>query len=444
MLDYLSGKFQNVISSLFGKNQLSEENIKKAVSEVRLALLDADVNYDVIKTFIARVKEKALGDELIKSVNPGQQFIKIVHDELVRLMGSDAKEIKLAAHPHRWMVCGLQGSGKTTFCAKFAKYLIDNKKAKKVLLVACDRQRPAAVEQLSQLSKKVGCSFFSIENQPSAVKVAIEANRFIENENFDAVIFDTAGRLHIDEPLMKELQELKKIANPNEILFVANAMLGQDAVGVAKQFNQEMAFDGTVLTMLDGSSRGGAALSIVEVTQKPLVFEGIGEKIEDLQLFHPKSMADRILGMGDTINLVRKAQEHVSEKEALEMEQKIRKASFTYDDFLKQFSMIKKMGSMKSILKMLPGGSALSDLPISEEEFMKNEAIILSMTPNERSEKVDLIMPRRKRIALGSGVKLDDVNRLVKNFNNCKKMMKNMPKGKKFEKLMEGFHGRKD
>lgn len=439
MFDYLSSKLQNAISSVLGKRTLNEDNIQKAVSEVRLALLDADVNYTVIKNFISRVKEKALGDELIKSVNPGQQFVKIVHDELVALMGNEAKDIEIKKRPTHLMVCGLQGSGKTTFCAKLAHYLKREKKIEKILLVACDRQRPAAVEQLKQLSQKVGCDVFIDEGESKAEKVAKHALKHLQEKHYDVVIFDTAGRLHIDQELMDELKSIKKLIEPDEILFVANAMLGQDAVNVAKQFHQDIAFNGTVLTMLDGNTRGGAALSIVEVTQKPLKFEGIGEKIEDIQLFHPQSMADRILGMGDTINLVRKAQEHISEKEAKELEQKIKKASFTYDDFLKQFSMIKKMGSFKGLLKMLPGGSALKDLPLDEKEFTKNEAIILSMTPSERLEKVEMIMPRRRRIAKGSGTSLDDVNRLIKNFKNCKKLMKNMPKGKALEKLMGGF-----
>ncbi len=439
MLDYLTTKLQNVISPLMGKRTLNEDNIKKAVSEVRMALLDADVNYSVIKNFIAQVKEKAMGDQLIKAVNPGQQFVKIVHDELVALMGKEACDVKLSASPFHIMVCGLQGSGKTTFCAKLAKYLLNQKKAEKILLVPCDRQRPAAVLQLKQLSEKVGCKFYDQEGEQSAEKVAKQALKYSKEHAFDVIIFDTAGRLHIDTDLMKELQSIKALVNPHEVLFVANAMLGQDAVNVAEQFHKDIAFDGTVLTMLDGSSRGGAALSIVNVTQKPLKFEGVGEKIEDLQLFHPQSMADRILGMGDTINLVRKAQEHISEKDAKDLEAKIKKASFTYEDFLKQFSMIKKMGSLKGLLKMLPGGSALGDLPINEDDFAKNEAIILSMTKPERQEKVELIMPRRRRISKGSGTSVDEVNRLVKNFKNCKKMMKNMPKGKMLDKLMGGM-----
>jgi signal recognition particle subunit SRP54 len=439
MFDFISSKLQKVISPLFGQKNLTEENVKAAVSQVRLALLDADVNYSVIKTFIQRVKEKALGEAVIKSVKSGEQFIKLVHDELQTLMGSELKEINLSKTPTRIMVCGLQGSGKTTFVAKLAYFLKNDKKISNILLVACDRQRPAAVEQLKQLSEKVGVSVYTQEGEQSAVKVAKGALKSLEQKPYDVVIFDTAGRLHIDEELMKELSEVKNLVQPHEILFVANAMLGQDAVSVAQKFHETIAFDGTVLTMLDGNTRGGAALSIVEVTQKPLKFEGIGERIEDLQPFHPASMADRILGMGDTINLVRKAQEHISEKEAKELEEKMRKVSFTYEDFLKQFSMIKKMGSLKGLLKMLPGGAMLSDLPISDEEFMKNESIILSMTKAERQEQVEIIMPRRRRIAKGSGTSIDDVNRLIKNFKKCKQLIKSMPKGKKLEKLMGGI-----
>lgn len=438
MFDFLSSKLQKVISPLFGQKSLTEENVKKAVSQVRLALLDADVNYSVIKTFIQRVKAKALGEDLIKSVKSGEQFIKLVHDELQTLMGSDLKEINLSKTPTHIMVCGLQGSGKTTFVAKLANFLKKEKKIEKILLVACDRQRPAAIEQLKQLGDKIEVSVFTQEGEKSAVKVTKNAIKHLKDNPYDVVIFDTAGRLHVDKELMKELSEVKALVNPHETLFVANAMLGQDAVTVAQKFHEEMAFDGTVLTMLDGNTRGGAALSIVEVTGKPLKFEGIGEKIEDLQPFHPASMADRILGMGDTINLVRKAQEHISEKEAAELEKKMSKASFTYDDFLKQFSMIKKMGSIKGLLKMLPGGGMLGDLPVSDEEFMKNESIILSMTKKERKEQVEMIMPRRRRIAKGSGNTIDDVNRLIKNFKKCKQMIKSMPKGKKLEKLMGG------
>ncbi len=444
MFDFLTSRLEKIVSPLFGQKSLTEDNVKKAVSEVRMALLDADVNYSVIKTFIQRVKEKALGESLIKSVKSGEQFIKIVHDELIDLMGVDAKEINLNTSPAFIMVCGLQGSGKTTFCAKLAYYLQKEKKVSRILLVACDRQRPAAIEQLKQMGAKIDVSVFTQEGEQNPVKVAKSALKSLKTNPHDVVIFDTAGRLHIDKDLMKELKTLKEVVEPTEILFVANAMLGQDAVNVAKQFHDEVAFDGTVLTMLDGNTRGGAALSIVEVTQKPLKFEGIGEKIEDIQLFHPKSMADRILGMGDTINLVRKAQEHISEEDAQDLEKKMRKASFNYEDFLKQFSMIKKMGSLKGLLKMLPGGGMLQDLPISDQDFMKNESIILSMTLKERQEQVEIIMPRRRRLAKGSGSSIDDVNRLIKNFKKCKQMMKSMPKGKQLEKLMGGLHGSKN
>ncbi len=435
MFDTLTDKLQGVFASIRGKRNLTEENVKAAVSEVRMALLDADVNYGVIKNFLARVKEKALGETVLKAVRPGEQFIQILHDSLVDLMGSRVVELQWNRRPTFLMVCGLQGSGKTTFCAKLACLLKD----KKVLLVACDRQRPAAIEQLKVLAGKVGCSIFSGEGEMNPLKVAEEALGVVRKGDYDVVIFDTAGRLHVDEELMKELESLKKKITPHYVLFVANAMIGQDAANVARQFHEKMAFDGTVLTMLDAESRGGAALSIVEVTGKPLLFEGVGEKLEDLQPFHPRSMADRILGMGDTINLVRKARDLVSEKEAADLEEKIRKVSFTYEDFLKQFGMVKKMGSLKSILKMIPGASALKDLPLDEEEMMKNEAIILSMTPEERREKKELIMPRRRRIAKGSGTTLDEVNRLIKNFNRTKQMMKTMPKGKKLENLLGGM-----
>lgn len=440
MFDFLTDKLQSVTSSLMGKKSLSEDNVKEAVSKVRMALLDADVNYQVIKTFIAHVKEKALGDAVIKSVKPGEQFIKIVHDELIALMGSDEKDVKIKSGLNTFMVCGLQGSGKTTFCAKFAKYLQKDKDVGNILLVACDRQRPGAIEQLRQLSEKINVEIFVDEGEKNALKVAKSALKHIKKEDkYSAVIFDTAGRLHIDKELMEELKSIKKLIQPDEVYFVANAMLGQDAVNVAKQFHDDMEFDATVLTMLDGSTRGGAALSIVEVTKKPLKFEGIGEKIEDLQLFHPQSLADRILGMGDTINLVKRASEHISDEDAQKLEKKLKKASFNYEDFLKQFAMIKKMGSMKGLLKMLPGASMLNDLPFSEEDFMKNEAIILSMTINERKEKDEIIMPRRRRLAKGSGTSIDDVNRLIKNFKRCKQMLKSMPKGNKLQKLMGGF-----
>lgn len=426
MFDLLGSKFTALFSSLTGKKNLTEENISDAVREVRLALLDADVNYSVASQFVKRVKEKVLGDATIKSVTPGQQFIKVVHEELIALMGKSEALLNLTGNPTVILMCGLQGSGKTTTSAKLAAHL--KKKKKKVLLSACDLQRPAAVQQLKLLGEQIGVDVFTMDGENKPLKVAHGALDKARREAFDVLIVDTAGRLHIDEALMKELETLKTALKPHEILFVANATTGQDAVKTAQEFDQKLGITGSVLTMLDGSSRAGAAISITEVTQKPLKFEGIGEKMDDLQVFNPQSMADRVLGMGDVINLVKKAEEHIDEKQSADLEKKLRKASFTYDDYLKQMGMMKKMGSFKSLLKMIPGMSEIGDLEMPEKEFVKTEAIIQSMTPKEREEQVELIPSRRRRIALGSGTTIDDVNRLVKGFKNLKKMCKSMPK----------------
>jgi signal recognition particle subunit SRP54 len=440
MFGALTEKLTGVFSGLVGKKKLTEENISDAVREVRLALLEADVNYGVTKEFVKRVKEKALGDELIKSVTPGQQFVKIVHDELVSLMGQNESSLNLDKTPSVILLCGLQGSGKTTQSAKLAKYLAKKEFNKKTLLVACDLQRPAAIEQLMVLAKQAGVDVFADLTIKDPVKVAQEGYKKAKNEGYDAVIVDTAGRLHIDEELMLQLEGIKKALNPQEILFVANAATGQDAVNVASEFNKRIEVTGTILTMLDGNTRAGAAISIREVTKKPLKFEGVGERLDDLQLFNPTSMADRILGMGDTINLVKMAQEHVDEEEAKKLEQKIRKATFTYDDYLGQMQTIKKMGSIKSLLKMLPGvGGAIGDIDLSDDRFKMIEAIILSMTPSERQERVELSPTRRKRIARGSGTDLEEVNKLVKSFRQAKQFFKNMPNMKQLEKLMGGM-----
>ncbi|HLB52253.1 MAG TPA: signal recognition particle protein, partial [Chlamydiales bacterium] len=349
------------------------------------------------------------------------------------LMGSSEVPLDLNSSLSVVMVCGLQGSGKTTSCAKLAAYIQKTGK-KKVLLAGCDLQRPAAVEQLKQLSDAVGASFFSIESS-TPLHVAKKAKEFAEKEGFDVLIVDTAGRLHLDDALMDELIEMKKLLEPKELLFVANAATGQDAVRIASEFSQKVGITGTILTMLDGTARAGAAISIREVTQKPLKFEGIGEKVADFQLFNPRSMADRILGMGDVINLVKRAQEHFDEKEKEELEEKMRRASFTYDDYLKQMGRIKKMGSFSSLLKMMPGLGEFGDLDFSDQEFRKTEAIILSMTLRERQERDELTFSRRKRIAAGSGGKVDDVNRLVKGFKRIKQMMKEMPDFKKMKGL---------
>lgn len=438
MLGLLTEKMQGLISKLAGKKKLSEENIAEAVSDVRLALLEADVNYNVAKTLLKRVKEKAVGDEVIKAVSPGQQFIKVVHDELIALMGGDEATLDLQKKPAVIMLCGLQGSGKTTQCAKLAKFLKKQGKCKNPLMAACDLQRPAAVEQLKILGEQVGIPVITLAGEKDPVAVAKAALAHAKAHSHDLLIVDTAGRLHIDEEMMQQLERVKAVLNPSEILFVANATTGQDAVNTAAAFDKRVAITGTILTMLDGNARAGAAISIREVTGKPLKFEGIGEKMDDIQVFHPASMADRILGMGDTINLVKKAQEHVDEAEAKKLEEKIRTATFTYNDYLSQIQMVKKMGSFKGLMSMLPGMSALKELEHSDKEFAKVEAIIQSMTPTERSEKCELTVPRRQRIAKGSGTDIADINKLAKSFKQARQFFKNMPNMKNLEKMMGG------
>jgi signal recognition particle subunit SRP54 len=438
MLGTLTTTLQGVFSKLTGKKRLTEENIAEAVNEVRLALLEADVNYSVTKTLVKQIKEKVLGEQVIKSVTPGQQFIKIVHDELIALMGGQEETLHLSGQPSIIMLCGLQGSGKTTQCAKLAKYLKKNGQIKNPLLAACDLQRPAAIDQLKTLGQQIGVPVFSLAGEKDPINVAKQALKQAKEGQHDVLIVDTAGRLHIDEELMAQLEKMKNILQPQEILFVANATTGQDAVNVATEFNKRLAVTGTILTMLDGNTRGGAAISIREVTGKPLKFEGVGERLDDLQVFNPNSMADRILGMGDTINLVKKAQEHLDEDEAQKLEQKIRNATFTYEDYLKQIQTVKKMGSIKSLLGMLPGMGQMPAMDFDEKEFFKVEAMILSMTPDERTEKCELTNPRRKRVARGSGTKMEDINKLVKSFKQAKQFFKNMPNMKQLEKMMGG------
>lgn len=438
MLGALTEKMQQLLSRVAGSKKLNENNVAEAVSEIRLALLEADVNYGVAKILVKRIKDKALGEEVLKSVTPGQQFIKIVHDELVELMGGGEASLNLSEKPTVIMVCGLQGSGKTTQCAKLANLLKKNKQSRSPLLAACDLQRPAAVHQLQTLGAQNGIPVFAIAGETDPVKVAKAALEKAKHEKHDVLIVDTAGRLHIDNELMDQLVKIKEALQPAEILFVANAATGQDAVNVAAEFNNRVAVTGTILTMLDSNARGGAAISIKEVTGKPLKFEGVGEKIGDIQVFNPSSMADRILGMGDTINLVRKAQEHIDEEDAKKLEKKIRSATFTYEDYMKQIQMVKKMGSFKSLLGMLPGMGSLKEMQFDDKEFYKVEAIIQSMTPDERAEKNELSVPRRKRIAKGSGTTIDDLNRLVKSFKQAKQFFKNMPSMKNLEKMMGG------
>lgn len=440
MLGVLTEKMQGMLAKLAGKSKLTEANIADAVSEVRLALLEADVNYGVAKILVKRIKEKTLGDAVIKSVTPGQQFIKIVHDELVALMGGQEVSLNIQGEnkPAVIMMCGLQGAGKTTHCAKLAKFLKKKGECKNPLLAACDLQRPAAIEQLKTLGTQIGVPVFSLPGESDPVKVAQAALKEAKKNGHDLLIVDTAGRLHIDEELMQQLEKVKLVLSPSEVLFVANATTGQDAVNAAAEFHKRVSITGSILTMLDGNTRGGAAISIREVTGQPLKFEGIGERVDDIQIFNPRSMADRILGMGDTINLVKKAQEHINEEDAKKLEKKIRSATFTYEDYLNQIQMVKKMGSVKSLLGMLPGMSNLRNMDFDDKEFFKVEAIIQSMTIDERTETCELIVPRRKRIAKGSGTHIDDVNKLVKSFKQAKQFFKNMPNMKNLEKMMGG------
>ncbi len=428
----LTDKFKKIVGSL-QKRSLTESNITEAVRKVRYALLDADVNYSIASAFVQKVKEKAVGQQLFKSVKPSEQFIKIVHDELVELMGGEESGLHLKGSPAVILMVGLQGSGKTTTSAKLANFL--KKQGKRVMLAACDLQRPAAIQQLQVLAAQIDVPVVASTEEKKVVTLAERAKKEAKDDYRDVLIVDTAGRLHVDKELMKELSALKNTLQPCEILFVANATSGQDAVKTAQQFDEQIGISGSILTMLDGDARAGAALSIREVTKKPLKFEGIGEKIEEFQPFHPTSMADRILGMGDVINLVRKAEEHVDEAEKEEMEEKFRKASFTFNDYLKQLSMIKKMGSMKGVLKMLPGASELGNLDMSDKQMKQMEAMILSMTPDEREGKKEFEINRRRRVARGSGLSLDQINRFVKGFKRSKQMMKKLPKMKNLSDL---------
>jgi signal recognition particle subunit SRP54 len=424
MFGTLTEKFKNLASKLVGQKTLTEENISDAVRDVRLALLDADVNFTIVSQFVKRVKEKAVGDKVLKAVSPGEQFIQVVHEELISLMGAEVAPLQIQGSPTVIMLCGLQGSGKTTTTAKLAYFLRKNK----VLVAACDLQRLAAVAQLQTLCQSIETPLFTIPEQKDPVVVAREALKKAKDEKFDVLIVDTAGRLHIDTELMDELSRMKEVLQPHEILFVASANAGQDAPATAAAFDAQMKITGTILTMLDGTSRAGAAISIREVTQKPLKFEGVGEKIADFQPFNPQSMADRILGMGDVVNLVRRAKEEFDESQSAELEKKLLKASFTYDDYLKQITAIKRMGPLKNLIQMMPGMSGLPNLDQSEGEFKKVESMILSMTPAERIEKVELVPSRRWRIAKGSGTSIDDVNRLIKGFKRMKDLFKSLPK----------------
>jgi len=437
MFEGLSTRLQGVFKKLTGYGKLTEKNIADAMREVRLALLEADVNFRVVKDFIQTVKEKAVGAEILKSIKPGQQIVKVVHDEMVRLMGGSSQKLDLSASPSVIALVGLQGSGKTTTAGKLASHL--RKKGRHPLLVACDPKRPAAIEQLRVVGKQLGIPVFADENETDAVRIAAGSLKYADEGHFDIIILDTAGRLHVDNELMGELQGIKSSLNPQEILLVADAMTGQDAVNIAEKFDSLLQIDGTILTKLDGDTRGGAALSIRAVTGKPIKFVGVGEKLGDIEPFHPDRMASRILGMGDVLTLVEKVEEQVTDEQAKKLEEKIRKQTLNLEDYLGQLQQLKKMGSLDSLLKMMPGMGQLKGLQVDESELGKIEAIIRSMTPEERRRPEILNASRRNRIAKGSGTPVQAVNKLLKGFEQAKKMMKNMSKMQKGMLKLGGF-----
>ncbi len=437
MFDNLSDKLDRAFKVLKGHGKISEINVSETVKEIRKALLDADVNYKVAKQFTDTVKEKAIGQNVLTSISPGQLLTKITHDELSKLMGETSTDIKLGGNPTIVLMSGLQGSGKTTFSGKLANHL-KTKRGKKPLLVACDIYRPAAIDQLHVLGEQIGVDVFSDRENKDAVSIA---KKGIENAKINGnsvVIIDTAGRLAVDEQMMNEIAAVKEAIKPDEILFVVDSMTGQDAVNTAKTFNDRLNFDGVVLTKLDGDTRGGAALSILSVVNKPIKFVGTGEKMDAIDVFHPSRMADRILGMGDVVTLVERAQEQYNVEEARKLQKKIAKNQFTFNDFLSQLNQIKKMGNIKDLVGMIPGvGKALKNVDIDDKAFVSIEAIIYSMTPYERENPDSLTGKRRDRIAKGSGTTVQDVNRLVKQFEDTRKMMKMMGNKENMAKMMQ-------
>ena len=429
MLENLGNRFQDIFKKIRGHGKLSETNIKDALREVKMSLLEADVNYKVVKDFTNKISEKAIGTEVIRGVNPAQQFIKLVNDELVELLGGTSSKLtKGLRNPTIIILAGLQGAGKTTFAAKLAKFL--KKQNEKLLLVGVDVYRPAAIKQLQVLGQQIGVDVYSEENSKDVVGIATRAIEKAKEINATYMIVDTAGRLHVDETLMEELKELKKAIKPQEILLVVDAMIGQDAVNLAESFNNALSVDGVILTKLDGDTRGGAALSIKAVVGKPIKFIGVGEKLNDIEIFHPDRLVSRILGMGDVVSLVEKAQEVIDENEAKSLEEKIKSQKFDLNDFLKQLQTIKRLGSLGGILKLIPGMPKIDDLAPAEKEMRKVEAIIQSMTKEER-KKPDILKASRKiRIAKGSGTEVSDVNKLLKQFDQMKSMMKMFNSGK--------------
>ena len=434
MFDNLTGKLQNVFKNLRGLGKISESNVSDSLREVRLALLDADVNFKVARDFIERVKAQAIGQQVLQSIQPGQQVIKIIHDELVALLGATNAALNLSANPACILLCGLHGSGKTTSTGKLAKLL--QKQGRLPLLVACDVYRPAAMDQLETLGRQLDLPVFLQRGETDVLKIARGALEFARANQRNVVLFDTAGRLQIDEPLVQELVRLRDLVQPHEVLLVLDAATGQEAVNVATHFDQALQLTGAILTKLDGDARGGAALSLKAVTGKPIKFMGVGEKLEDFEPFHPERMAQRILGMGDVVSLVEKAAERIDQDSAMAMEEKMRKGQFTLDDFLDQLRQMKKLGSLESIVGMLPGGADMlkqADLSKGEREFRRMEGMICAMTPKERQFPQILNAKRRIRIAKGSGVTVTELNNLLNRFGQMQQMMKKMGK---FQKMM--------
>ncbi|MCB9224829.1 MAG: signal recognition particle protein [Crocinitomicaceae bacterium] len=441
MFENLTDKFERAFKVLKGHGQITEINVAETLKEVRRALLDADVNYKTAKDFTQKVKDKAIGQNVLNSISPGQLLTKICHEELVELMGGDQTDINYQGNPGIILMSGLQGSGKTTMSGKLANYL-KNKKGKKPLLVACDVYRPAAIDQLHVLGDQLGVEVYSNKEEKDPVKIAKDAIAHAKSNSFNVVIVDTAGRLAVDEQMMQEIEDVKKAINPSETLFVVDSMTGQDAVNTAKTFNDRINFDGVILTKLDGDTRGGAALSIKTVVDKPIKFVGTGEKMDALDVFYPNRMADRILGMGDVVSLVEKAQEQFDEKEAKKLQKKIAQNKFDFDDFYGQLQQIKKMGNVKDLMGMIPGmGKALKNVDIDDDAFKGIEAIIQSMTPKERAEPALLDGSRKKRIATGSGTTIQDVNKLIKQFQETKKVMHMMSNKKNMAKMMQQMKG---
>jgi signal recognition particle subunit SRP54 len=441
MFENLTDKFERAFKVLKGQGQITEINVAETLKEVRRALLDADVNFNTAKNFTNTVKEKALGRDVLRSVSPGQLMVKICHEELVELMGGNETEINIKGNPAVILMSGLQGSGKTTFTGKLGNYLT-KKKGKKVLLVACDVYRPAAIDQLHVLGEQLEIEVFSDREDKDPVKIATNAINHARSKGFNVVIVDTAGRLAIDQQMMDEIARVKSAINPSETLFVVDSMTGQDAVNTAKAFNDKINFDGVVLTKLDGDTRGGASLSIKAVVNKPIKFVGTGEKMDALDVFYPSRMADRILGMGDVVSLVEKAQEQFDEEEARKLQKKIMKDQFDFNDFLAQLQQIKKMGNVKDLMGMIPGmGKAMKDVDVPDDAFKGVEAIILSMTPKERANPGLLNTSRKNRIARGSGTNIQEVNKLMKQFDEMRKMMKLMSNPRNMMGMMSKLKG---